>query len=206
MKKNILITIALASFASTMLAADSGQEQLAASIRKAREEASSTAQQLNTTLSTLNTLVFDTKGDLTTAYKDFEAQIPNTKAAAETTRARLAKMTEEKGKYFGAWEQTINSINNKSLQSKAKKRMESADKSYSRIESALTEAGEKFRPFLSDLADVQKVLSHDVTKNGIKSVKGTVRDANFNYKSVSNAINDALKEMQKMEKALSSQT
>jgi hypothetical protein len=40
----------------------------------------------------------------------------------------------------------------------------------------------------------------------VKAVKGTVRSANWNYKSVNSSINDALDEMKKMEKALSTQT
>ena len=36
-------------------------------------------------------------------------------------------------------------------------------------------------------------------------MKSTVRSANWNYKFVASAINDALKELQKMEEALSSE-
>ena len=40
---------------------------------------------------------------------------------------------------------------------------------------------------------------------GVKAIRGTVNSANWNYKYVAGAINDALKEMQKMEEALSTE-
>ena len=114
-------------------------------------------------------------------------------------------MSKEKGKYFAGWQTTVDSINNKSLQKKAQKRLKAASESYDKVEAALTSAAEKFRPFLSDLSDVEKALSHDVTVRGVKNMKSVVRSANWNYKGVSGAINGAMKEMEKMEKALSSE-
>ena len=45
----------------------------------------------------------------------------------------------------------------------------------------------------------------DVTAAGVKSVRSTVKSANWNHQSVNRAINSALKEMDKMEKSLSSE-
>jgi len=89
------------------------------------------------------------------------------------------------------------------LRKKAQKRLDSVKVSYDKVEASLKLAGEKFKPFLSDLGDIQKVLAADVTAGGVKAIKSTVSSANWNHQYVDNAIKSALKEMDKMEKALS---
>jgi hypothetical protein len=184
-------------------ATQAGQERLAASIKEARSESTMTSSQLNAALAALNTLVGQKKGDLRPAYEAFEAEIPKTQSAAKTTSARVQSMSSDGDNYFMEWQKTIGNISNASVQKKAQKRLNKARESYNKVETALMAAGDKFRPFLSDLTDVQKALSQDVTSGGVKAVKPIVRSANWNYKGVLSAIDQALREMDKMEKALS---
>ena len=201
MRKHIVLTVGLAALLAS--AAQASQEQLAESIRQARQEAEMTAAQLKTTLEALNALVSQAKGDLKPAFQAFRLEVPKTQAAASATTSRVQTMSQERDRYFTSWQNTISGINNPSLQKKAQKRLDKVSASYARVEAAFQTAADKFRPFLSDLADVEKVLSQDVTAAGVKAIKGTVRQANWDHKFVSSAINSALKEMGKMEKALS---
>jgi hypothetical protein len=83
--------------------------------------------------------------------------------------------------------------------------MDAVKKSYDKVEASLVQAGEKFRPFLSDLTDIQKALATDVTAGGVKAIKSTVSSANWNLQFVDKAAKAAIKEMDRMEKALSSE-
>ena len=69
MKKQILLTIGLAVLLAS--ATQASQEQLASSIKDARAETSRTSEQLKATLSALNALTKQTKGDLRPAYDTF---------------------------------------------------------------------------------------------------------------------------------------
>jgi len=199
-----IIALGFGLFAGSALGAS--QQQLAASITDARVEAGKTHDQLASTLASLTALSKQSSGDLRPAYDAFAAEIPKTEAAAETTRTRLNWMRGDGQRYFEGWQADINSISNESLRKKAQKRLNSVKKSYDNVAEELKEAGEKFGPFLSDLKDVQKTLANDVTPGGVKAVRSTVRSANWNYKTVNASINDALSEMSKMEKALSTQS
>jgi hypothetical protein len=203
MKKQSLLTLGLVTLLAS--ATQASQEQLAASIKEARGEATTAAGQLKTTLDALNALTKQKEGDLRPAFNTFTAQIPKTEAGATWTRTRVTWMASDGQKYFEGWQKTINAIANDSLRKKAQKRLDAVRKSYDKVGVSLKAAGEAFRPFLSDLSDVQKILSNDLTANGVKAIKSTVSDANWRYKSVSKEINDALKEMQKMEKDLAPQ-
>lgn len=203
MRKHLLLTIGLAS--ALVFQAQASQEKLASSIRDAEVETTRTAEQLKATLAALNALSQQTKGDLRPAYEAFSTEVAKTQAAAQTTRTRVSWMSGEGRSYFKDWEATINDIANEGLRKKALKRLNTVRGSFDKIEAALKNAGDKFTPFLSDLSDIQKTLSTDVTVGGLKAVRGTVKDANWDHQSVSKAINAALKELSKMEKALSSE-
>lgn len=179
------------------------QEQLAKSIQEARAETARTSLQLKATLGALNGLTQKTEGDLRPAYNTFAAEVTNTEAAAETTAARVKWMDGEGQDYFKEWQNTITTIANKSLRKKSQKRLESVRSDFDEVKKELKEAGVKFKPFLSDLSDIQKTLASDVTAAGVKSVRSTVKSANWNYQSVDREINSAIKELEKMAKALS---
>ena len=203
MKRNILLTLGLTALLAT--ATQASQEQLAQSIRDTYSETLRTSEQLKSTLSALNALTAQKKGDLRPAYNVFSAEVPRTEAAAGNTRTRVQWMSGDGRQYFTKWQSTVDGIANQSLRAKAQKRMDTVKKSYDKVEASLIQAGDKFRPFLSDLGDIQKALATDVTAGGVKAIKSTVSSANWNHQSVNSAINAALKEMDKMQKALSSE-
>ena len=203
MKKQTLFMIGLAALLAS--ATQASQEQLAKSIQDAHLETMRTTEQLKSTLGALNELTAQKKGDLRPAYNAFCAEVPKTEAAAAHTRTRVQWMAGDGLKYFKDWQDTINGIANQSLRKKAQKRMDTVKQSYDKVEASLVQAGDKFRPFLSDLSDIQKALATDVTAGGVKAIKSTVSSANWNLQYVDKAAKAALKEMDKMQKALSSE-
>jgi hypothetical protein len=202
MKKPTLFMIGLATLLASATQAYS-QEQLAKSIQDAHLETSRTSEQLKSTLSALNALTKQTKGDLRPAYTAFSSEVDKTDSAAAWTRTRVQSMATDGRKYFQDWQSTISSIANESLRKKAQKRLDSVKTSYDKVEASLQQASDKFKPFLSDLTDIKKALATDLTAGGIKALRSTVRSANWNHQFVDKAINSALKEMSKMEKSLS---
>ena len=203
MKKQTLLMIGLAALLAS--ATQASQEQLAQSIRDAQLETSRTSTQLKSMLGVLNGLTAQKKGDLRPAYTAFCTELPKTEAAAEQTRKRVQWMAGDGRQYFKTWQKTIDGIASDSLRKKAQKRLDTVRKSYDAVETSLVQAGEKFRPFLTDLTDIQKFLATDVTAGGVKAIKSTVSSANWNHQFVDKAVKYALKEMDKMQKALSSE-
>ena len=202
MKKKTLLSIGLLTL---VVSATQAQEQLADSIQQTRAETALTSRQLSATVAALNALAAQKKGDLRPTYSSFAEAIPKTTAAAETTAARVKWMDGDGQAYFKEWQDKITGIANESLRKKSQKRLEAVRSSFDKVKAELKKASERFKPFLSDLSDVQKTLEADVTAAGIQSVRPTVKSANTNYKPVNESINAALKEMDKMANALSPQ-
>jgi septal ring factor EnvC (AmiA/AmiB activator) len=203
MKTQTLVMIGLATLLAS--ATQASQEQLAKSIKDAHLETTRTSNQLKATLEAINALTKQTKGDLRPAYNNYCAEVVKTGSAAELTRTRVQWMGGDGRKYFQDWQATVNGISNESLRKKAQKRLNSVKTNYDKVETSLQEAGDKFKPFLSDLADIQKSLASDITAGGVKAIKSTVKSANWNHQFVNSSINKALEGMDKMEKALSAE-
>jgi len=175
---------------------------LAASIVETRTETGRTSDQLKATLEALNGLIPKPQPDLAAAYAAFAAEVPKTEAAAAWTRTRVDRMADEGERYFAAWQSTVDAISNPTLKKKAQKRLDAVKASYGRFAKALATANEKFQPFLSDLGDIQKTLSNDITAGGVQAIRDTVSDANWRFRTVNSAIQKAMKEMQRMESDL----
>ena len=203
MTKQALVTFGLVTLLAS--AAQANQQQLASSIKDVQIETRRTEAQLAATMGTLNALKKQTKGDLRPAYEAYCAEVSKTGSAAAWTKTRVQWMASDGRQYFTSWQSTINGIANESLRKKAQKRLDAVKESYDKVEKSFQEAAVKFKPFLSDLGDIQKSLATDITAGGVKAIKSTVKSANWNHNYVDKAVKSALKEMDKMRKALSTE-
>jgi hypothetical protein len=82
------------------------------------------------------------------------------------------------------------------------KRLQNVQKSYNQVLNQLEAASIKFDPYLSDLADMKKMLANDLTPDSVKGMRGTVGDAKFHLQNVRRPLYDAIKELDKMQKTL----
>ena len=201
MKRQNLLMIGLAAVLTS--ATQGSQEQLASSIRDVRLETVRTSEQLKATVGALNMLNKQKKGDLRPTYDTFCAQVANTQKAADWTAARVKWMDGDGQDYFKDWQAGITTIANESLRKKSQKRIEAVRSDFDKVKVELKVVSEKFRPFISDLTDIQKTLAADVTADGVKAARSSVRSANTAYEEVNDAVHSALKELAKLEKALS---
>jgi hypothetical protein len=194
--------LAFALSLSNVGSATAGQDKLAAAMRETRDEVIQTRDQLQTTVNSIDALVKQKKGDLRPVYDDFAAQVTKTQAAAATTKSRVQKMQTEAQAHFSGWQAELESVNNPKLKDKGTKRLENVQKSYNQVLNQLEAASIKFDPYLSDLADMKKMLANDLTPTGVKAIRGTVGDAKFHLQNVRRPLYDAIKELDKMQKAL----
>jgi hypothetical protein len=213
MKNKILLACALAlgmafvhpTPAAAQTTSAYNRTKLADNITLIRTETIATRDQLQATVNALNALTKQSKGDLQPTFNAYAAEVAKTHTAADQTAARIVAMQAASKEYFGGWQEKVSSISNESLQKKAQKRMDAVVKNYNGVIASLTAASDKFKPFLSNLDDVQKMLASDVTPGGVKAVRGVASDANWNMKKVRSSIYEAIDDLESMAKSLSSQ-
>lgn len=93
--------------------------------------------------------------------------------------------------YFSTWKADNNKIANKEIRKNANERIEQVKVEYKGAVASLKAAAAQFKPFLSDLTDVQTALSNDLTGKGLGSISATVKRANFDHDQVQAEINGA---------------
>jgi hypothetical protein len=186
----------------TAVAATAGQTELARAIGDTKSEVIQTRNELQNTVDAIDALSKQKGGDMRPTYDTFVSQIGKTETAAAWTRNRLGRMLSEADNHFGTWQRDIDSISNSDLKKKAQKRLTSVKKSYNNVIKDMQEAAPRFQALLSDLSDIQKTLSNDLTQGGVKASRRSISDAQWNLKSARRSINDAIEELGRMEKSL----
>ncbi len=182
--------------------ASASQEKLAASIQSTRDEVIATRDQLQATVNSLDALVKQTEGDMKPTYNAFVADVAKTQADSDKTSKRAGTMEADAQSHFSTWQKEIDGIANEKLRKKAQTRLAAVQKSYGKATAELSAASTSFAPFLSDLADVKKILANDLTPGGVKAIKGTVSKAKFDLQAVRSHLFDAIKELDGMQKSL----
>ena len=162
-----------------------------------------TRDQLQATVNGLKVLTTQKSGDLRATYDTFATEVKGTQEAAARAVARARKMEAASKQYFGEWQASLIGVSNNSLRKKGLKRLDEARKSDDKVIASLKESGEKFKPFLANLSEVQKALAHDITPAGVKAVRGVARDAESNMRKVARSIDSAIEELDGLERSLS---
>jgi aminopeptidase N len=80
--------------------------------------------------------------------------------------------------YFKAWDEQTAQIHNEDIKNRSAERKAEMQKKFTEIKMSYTEASESFKPFLSDLKDIQTALATDLTTGGVKAIKGAADKAN----------------------------
>jgi hypothetical protein len=199
--RQLLGPLALGVF--MVVVSNAGQQQLANAVNDATAEVNATNAQLAETMKSLNALMATPAGeDLRPAYQAYVQNVDKTRQAAETTRRRYEQMNADSNSYFSTWKDDNGKIANKDIRQNANQRLESVRQEYKGTVASLKAAAERFKPFLSDLTDVQTALSNDLTGKGLGSLSATVKKVNFDHEPVQTEINNAARHLKTMRTAL----
>jgi hypothetical protein len=152
-----------------------------------------TQNQIDTTLSSLKTLVSDSSTPSRTAFDRYSEDVDKMRALAKTVDKEMVDIRKEGQAYLAHWEASHGKIENEELRQASEQRrraildhLQSMDQSYNRT-------GAPLDAFIRNLEDVKTALGNDFTEQGISIVSATnvVKDAEANGAKAK----DALKQM-----------
>lgn len=132
---------------------------------------------IDAALSALNDLV-NNPSDLVAQFKKYGGAVNDLESSAKDVQSKVAAMRSKGNEYFKAWDQQTAQINNEDIKNRSAARKEEMQKKFTDIKMSYTEASEAFKPFLSDLKDIQTALSTDLTTGGVNAIKGAADKAN----------------------------
>ena len=133
--------------------------------------------QIDHSLAALNDLVSNPQPDLRKQYGEFAGSVDRLDATAKDVAAKNEAMQAQGAAYFAAWDQELAQIQNENIRNRSEARRSEVAARFNRISEQYDETKTAFQPYMSDLRDVQKFLSTDLTSGGLSAIKDSAAKA-----------------------------
>jgi uncharacterized coiled-coil DUF342 family protein len=122
-------------------------------------------------------LVSNPYPDLRQQYKRFDNAVTELSESVKDLASKAEEMKSRGADYFAKWDKESAQIQNEDIRSRSEIRRNEVAARFNRMSEQYDEARTAFRPFMSDLRDVQKFLSTDLTAGGLAAIKDTAAKA-----------------------------
>lgn len=135
------------------------------------KEAVDTRKELAETLDSYNALFEGDVENVRDTYKDVEEGMKDTEKQRAEVRKKLDEMKVEADAYFASWTQSLDQIESPNLRKRSEERMQETKSHFDGVVASVTDAREKYEPFMASLKDQWTYLGHDLNPEGIASLK-----------------------------------
>jgi chromosome segregation ATPase len=125
--------------------------------------------QVQSAMDSLNALSSGGDANLKKNYDNFSKQVAGLNKTKETASARAEDMKSRREAYLAEWDKKSKEVTNPEIQAHMQARAEEVKKTFETMQPAAQSLREAFPPFLSDLNDIQKLLSVDLSSAGVAS-------------------------------------
>lgn len=147
-------------------------DKTGAGIAEFREEILNGKKNIDATMKSLDAVAASATTDPRKAFEQFSKSVDNLESTAGKVRKRGQDMREQGQAYFKQWEQQMSQVNNPEIRTLAEQRKAKLQESFDSIRKYSEPLKAQFDPWMSDLKDLQKYLSNDLTVAGVDAAKG----------------------------------
>ena len=168
----IVLALVLAALVALPVAAQSkASAKSVDSLNAVLKELEKGKAQVQGAMDALNALVSGDEKNLTKQYNAFTKQVTSLKKTSQAALARAEDMQTRREAYLADWQKKTKEVSNPEIQAHMQQRAESVKKVMESLRPAGDALREAFPPFFSDLNDVQKMLSVDLSSEGMAAAK-----------------------------------
>ena len=195
--KGILTLTALAVGTATLLsgcASPSGYKQAdktGAGIAEFRDEIVNGKKAIDATMKSLSDIAATANTDPRKPYEQFAKNVANLESTATKIRKRAQDMQAQGQAYFKQWETELATVDNAEIRGLAEQRKAKLQETFESIRKYSDPLKAQFDPWMSDLKDLQKYLSNDLTIAGVDAAKNQFKKTTSSGMEVQKAM-DAL--------------
>jgi hypothetical protein len=174
-----LVTLAAAAGLITGCASDNYNKsaKTAATLNQSSRMIAKGNTLIDESLADLNDLVSHPYPDLRKQFAKFNASVNDLGESERDIAGKAGEMKAQGADYFASWDRESAQIQNEDIRGRSETRRNEVASRFDRISQQYDETKAAFRPFMSDLRDVQKFLSTDLTTGGLAAIKDTAAKA-----------------------------
>ena len=169
-----IVTTALAMPAFFTGCATSGYQQAdktGAGIAQFREEISKAKLAVDDTVKSLGQVAVSANTNPREAFQQYSKSLANLESTAAKAKSRAADMKAQGQTYFANWEKELAQVKNPEIKNLAVQQRTKLQASFDSIKTVAEPLKAQFDPWLSDLKDLQKYLSNDLSVSGVDAAK-----------------------------------
>ena len=143
---------------------------------------------MNATLASLNNLVERPQADLRPQYKQFSDNVDDLASLAKNVDASVTAMRENGKEFFAKWSEELAGIKNEDIRNLSAARQKEVSDELMNVKKSYAATEIAFKPFMSDLRDIQKYLGTNLTPAGVASMKDVAAKANTTGATLKKAV------------------
>ncbi len=147
------------------------------SMQATRQELAKARGHVDDVLGAMDQLGSAPAASLPWVYRVFTDQVSQTVRQSGTARRRASQMQAQWRQYIASWEREIGQLSTPELRAGAAERRQMVRQDYDRLRDAAGAMEQAYPPFLTQLRDIQKSLSLDLTPPGVRVVQPAFEDA-----------------------------
>jgi len=126
--------------------------------------------QIDVTAASLYTLVNTGKPDLKKSFDSYTDNVAKLDKEGNKVIERLQEMKLRSNEYFGEWEKDGDTFTNPEIRELSEQRRSNLSELYARVPASGAGIKGTYHAYLTDLKEIQKYLSNDLTPKGIEGI------------------------------------
>jgi len=176
------------------------QKQTTESLADMRDGMLAAQQQIDKTLSSLNSLVSAPPDKLPEAYQQYARDVDTLKKQTDQVQKSREQMRRGRDQWLAGWQDAQTKVQNPELKEIAQERRSEVAERFDRVGNAFQTASEAFTPFIQNLDDVKTVVGNDLSQRGIDAVSRTnvIQNATTNGAAEEHNLEAAVKEFDEL--------
>jgi hypothetical protein len=140
------------------------------SIQEVDNEIRKMSVQIDVTAASLYTLVNTGKPDLKKSFDSYSDNVVKLDKEGNKVLKRIEEMKSRSKEYFGEWEKQGDTFTNAEIRELSEQRRSRLAELYARVPAAGAGIKGTYHAYLTDLKEIQKYLSNDLTPKGIEGI------------------------------------
>jgi seryl-tRNA synthetase len=126
--------------------------------------------QIDVTASSLDSLVSPGQPDLKKAFDSYSKNLTHLDSEGKKVIKRTEEMKAHSKEYFAEWEKQGEAFTNPEIRELSAERRNTLAEIYARVPVAGAGINRTYQAYLTDLKEIQKYLSTDLTPNGVEAI------------------------------------
>jgi hypothetical protein len=171
-------------------------------IRDLRKDVISIHTAVVDTETALDEVVRSANTDPRKPYKQFRKTVTRLEDADARAKRRAEDMRAEGRIFFEQWQQEIAALQNAELQQLAQDRKSTLEQTFRNISRVTVEAKDQFRPWMTNIKDLERFLGSDLTAGGIAASRQLIEQTRASADKVTQALQTLIDELNSLDAAM----